>query len=108
MSKEIAHKFIQKKIESGRLELNEDEVYGIRLVLGVNATEFANILGIHKSTMSKILRGTLSMKKTECTLALIWLMKELEQSGFIKDRNQRKNNRKEDEFFTAIIKCLVA
>ena len=106
LSRELAHKFIIKKINNNDFELTDDEVYGVRLVLGINSTEFASIIGIHKGTMSKILKGTIKMKKPECMLAMIWLIKELAHpQGYIKDPNKYKN-RKEDEIFNTLLKHL--
>lgn len=65
-------------------KLSEDEVYGIQLITGLNATQFATLLGIHKGTLSKILKGRLEMKKPERILAMHLLQNEILTPGYCK------------------------
>jgi DNA-binding transcriptional regulator YiaG len=110
LEREVAQSFVSRKLQEKTLELTAEEVSGIRMVLGLNATEFAKIIGITKGTMSKILRGTIKMKRPECILALMWLIKELDSdTGFIKPQEKVKaSNRKEDKDLAQLLEVLGA
>lgn len=65
----------------GDRHLTADEVSGIRLVLGLSMTELAEAVGLTKGTMSRILRGQLSMKRPESILTMERLIQEVTEPG---------------------------
>jgi DNA-binding transcriptional regulator YiaG len=83
--KAAAEAFLKKNyldILFGRRALAASELSGIREFLNLNATEFASILGVPKSTLSKLLKGDVRIKTPEASLAMERLSMELQASGY--------------------------
>ena len=77
----IAAKFVKDNsslITEGEKELSNKEILAIRLVLGINRSELSKEVGVHKSTITRIIRGELKANKTIQILLMLLLEKKLE------------------------------
>ena len=68
-------------IAKGEKVLTADEVSGARLLLGLNATNLAASIGLSKGTISKILRGTMTLKRPESILLMERMIQEITNPG---------------------------
>ncbi len=90
-----AEDFIRSNYHSilkGEQTLTEDELSGVRMVLGLNATQFAEILGIPKSTLSKMLKGTLKIKRPEAILVMERLITEVQEPRYWREYLTKKKH----------------
>lgn len=94
--REIARKYLENEAFKGGLEIGE-EIAGVRIVLGLNASQLAQILGITRGTMSKLLKGKLRLKRPEAILLTERLIAELQKPGywkrFFSDKKHKDNLR---------------
>jgi DNA-binding transcriptional regulator YiaG len=89
LSREIAVSFYTT-IAVNQRTLTGDEVYGIQCVLNVKQHELAQLLGVTKGTISKIVRGNMKMKRPETLLCLEVLKNELMQPGYARAKLDHK------------------
>jgi DNA-binding transcriptional regulator YiaG len=69
LGKMVAVSFLLRKNVSAEL-FTAKELSGIRMVLDLSQNEFADFIGVSKGTMSKLLKGTLKIKKPESLLCI--------------------------------------
>jgi uncharacterized phage-associated protein len=78
MDREIAKRWLMRLEHEDQTEFTHTELHGIQLILDVNATEFGEQLGLDKSTISKIYKGTQPIQKPWELLAIARLKEHLE------------------------------
>ena len=71
-------------ILKGEKQVAADEIAGVRIVLGINASQLAQILGVTRGTMSKLLKGKLRLKRPEAILLVERVITELQTPGYWK------------------------
>ena len=71
-------------ILKGEKQVTADEIAGVRIVLGLNASQLAQILGLTRGTMSKLLKSKLRLKRPEAILLTERLIAELQDHGYWK------------------------
>lgn len=84
LSKEIAQRFLNenyKYILQGKRELTARELNGIRAYLGLNGSQFARLLNLTKSSVSRIIAGKQALQADTMLLAVEKLRNELEVPG---------------------------
>lgn len=64
--------------------IKADEVYGIMLVLGLKQIEFAKLLGVDKSTITRVIKGTKNLGEPSTRLCTLVLQAELREPGAAK------------------------
>lgn len=78
MDREIARQWLSRFERGERADFTPDEMHGIQLVLDINATELGEQLGLDKSTISKIYKGSQPIQKPWALLAIARLKEHLE------------------------------
>lgn len=86
MEREVAKKWVIDFVESGRKRssISAKEIHGILLVLGLNKSDFAKLVSVTKSTVTKYVLGTLKPTEPVGQLMVIYLAAELTKPGAIK------------------------
>lgn len=89
-----------------RWNLTPNELKGIMFVCGVNASEFAELIGQHKSKVSKALKGEQTLSQPVVRILIRVLADELEKpgmaSGFLEHLRSRGRALKPKDDFTAM------
>jgi hypothetical protein len=81
LNRALAREWLIDAIEAKRTEIAHDELHGIQLLLGLKAVEFAELLGLSKSAVSRIYKGDLKVNKPTTRLAMLAALQELEEPG---------------------------
>ena len=87
LTRDSAQRFfnaVNSDILSGKRFLSSKEINGIRLLFDVNGAELGDLIGLHKSNISRILKGELSLQKDKSMLLMERLKDELECVGSVK------------------------
>lgn len=86
MGREIAKQWVIDFVNRGSdaSPITPDEIYGILLTLGLSKTEFAQLLKVHKGSVTKYIDGTLKPTPPVTQLMVIYLAAELTKKGSIK------------------------
>lgn len=78
LDREIAQGWLKRWELEKRKDLTPEELSGIQLVLDVNASELAELLGLDKSTISKIYKGEQPIQKPWVLAAVLRLKEHLD------------------------------
>jgi hypothetical protein len=84
LSREIAVRWYSQ-LQEGHL-LTAKEIYGIQCIFGVKQIELATLLGITKGTISKLIKGSMKIRRPEAILCIELLKNELLRPGYVRAR----------------------
>ena len=79
MEREVAKTWLTEKADPRNLKA--DEVNAVRILCGLNQSEFASVLGLTKGTMSKVLKSRLKLRSPMSDLCLLVLAAEIANPG---------------------------
>lgn len=84
LSRETAQRFYDENVSallSGERDLNEKEIYAIKSLLKVSGTDLGDLIGLDKSSISRIFSGKQELQKDKLMLLLERFKDELEHPG---------------------------
>ena len=82
MEREVAKDWLARRAEPDKL--SPQEIDAVRIIFGLNLSEFARLLRLTKGTMSKIFHGKLKLQRPMSDLCLLLLACELLNPGTAK------------------------
>lgn len=83
LDREVAKQWLRSHAETKPRRITANEARGIMSVIGVNASQFAPLIGVNKSKISKALNGPQKFELPSSKLAILILVEEIKNPGSI-------------------------